>query len=457
MVNIIWEDHCEDDNILGIPYRSEAGPVSIAPGKSGNAMFANIPTDGSWTATPVMGIDSRKAAPNDVTKFGKSLQSTFYTVNGYPDVWLSFIFKIEEIPINAINQPLIHVFQLSNQFIEYPTYWQGVSYSHGWDIIFKYVSAGAGAGKLWFDIRKTSTLLNGNDWVVHATNQILTNSLDLTMAHRVTIRMSYLNNMSNITLKEFYLDDVHIASLPVITFDTKPGATMFYNLGAKYRIDQGYYGYTEQYSSSYGKYYVDDIIIWTGPTYYSYNWMNYTALSIDTTPINGEIFIDGVSKGLAPQLIEVAAGSYTISFGSMTGYDTPPSQTVNVSTGETKEVIAEYVYPQTGFINIDTRPVKGEVFIDGISAGAAPVTREVNAGTHTVSFGDVADYNTPTDITATVTASGTFNAVADYTVIGGSPPSKPFPWLLLLLVGGVSLAVGGAKKGKKGKKKSKTK
>jgi len=68
-------------------------------------------------------------------------------------------------------------------------------------------------------------------------------------------------------------------------------------------------------------------------------------------------------------------------------------------------------------INIDTIPVKGEIFINVVSQGFAPVSVEVDAGTYTVSFGDVAGYTTPSAQTITVLAGEIRDVLGTYTAV----------------------------------------
>ena len=66
-------------------------------------------------------------------------------------------------------------------------------------------------------------------------------------------------------------------------------------------------------------------------------------LQITTTPIlDGEIFINGVSQGLAPVTTDVVVGSYTISFGDVSGYVTPVPQTAVVQENQTTSVVGVY-------------------------------------------------------------------------------------------------------------------
>jgi len=52
-------------------------------------------------------------------------------------------------------------------------------------------------------------------------------------------------------------------------------------------------------------------------------------------------------------------------------------------------VVSEGPPPDRGILSIDTTPVKGEVFVDGVSWGVAPQNREMNPGTYFVEFGEV--------------------------------------------------------------------
>lgn len=65
-------------------------------------------------------------------------------------------------------------------------------------------------------------------------------------------------------------------------------------------------------------------------------------LTIDTTPVKGPIFVDGKLWGTAPKLGMVPVRSYTVSFGTVSGYETPPAQTVSVAQDKTKDVTGTY-------------------------------------------------------------------------------------------------------------------
>ncbi|KKK50266.1 hypothetical protein LCGC14_3126750, partial [marine sediment metagenome] len=58
-------------------------------------------------------------------------------------------------------------------------------------------------------------------------------------------------------------------------------------------------------------------------------------LLITTTPSGGEVFVDTVSWGLAPQFRVVDVGTYAVSFGDVALYDTPDDDVAVVEDGET--------------------------------------------------------------------------------------------------------------------------
>jgi hypothetical protein len=65
-------------------------------------------------------------------------------------------------------------------------------------------------------------------------------------------------------------------------------------------------------------------------------------LSITTTPVNGEVLVDGTSWGVAPVSKSIAAGSHTVSFGSVSGYTAQSSMVISVTAGLTTLVTGIY-------------------------------------------------------------------------------------------------------------------
>ncbi len=148
-------------------------------------------------------------------------------------------------------------------------------------------------------------------------------------------------------------------------------------------------------------------------------------LSVTTTPVNGNILVDGVSKGTGSWSGPVNTGSHTVSFGAVSGYTTPSQQTVNVNTGQTTAVTGTYVLTP-GTLSVTTTPVNGNILVDGVSKGTGSWSGPVNTGSHTVSFGAVSGYTTPSQQTVTVNTGQTTAVTGTYvietaSVIGNTP------------------------------------
>jgi hypothetical protein len=65
-------------------------------------------------------------------------------------------------------------------------------------------------------------------------------------------------------------------------------------------------------------------------------------LMVDTTPVKGPVYLNGVLQGTAPVTVNLNPGTYTVSFGDVEGYVTPPPQTVNIVAGQTTTVTGTY-------------------------------------------------------------------------------------------------------------------
>jgi len=139
-------------------------------------------------------------------------------------------------------------------------------------------------------------------------------------------------------------------------------------------------------------------------------------LSITTTPVSGEIYVDASSKGTGSWSGSVSTGSHTVSFGQVSGYTTPSQQTVTVNANQTTSVTGTYtLIQQTGTLSITTTPVSGEIYVDGSSKGTDSWSGSVSTGSHTVSFGQVSGYTTPSQQTVTVNADQTTSVTGTYT------------------------------------------
>jgi uncharacterized protein (DUF2141 family) len=108
-----------------------------------------------------------------------------------------------------------------------------------------------------------------------------------------------------------------------------------------------------------------------------------------TTDMNGKYTIP-----------DLTPGTYNVE-ASATEYQSA-SKSVTVVAGQTETVDFALAPVPKGTLSVTTTPVAGEVFVNGISWGIAPQSRDVQIGTYNVSFGPVAGYRTPTWQMATV-------------------------------------------------------
>ncbi len=138
-------------------------------------------------------------------------------------------------------------------------------------------------------------------------------------------------------------------------------------------------------------------------------------LSVDTAPVKGGIYLDGVYQGIAPMTFELDPGTYTVGFGDVQGYMTPPPYYAVLHEGEIVAVTGTYEsLVSTATLNVNTTPVKGGIYIDGIYQGIAPMTFEIEPGTHMVAFTDVGGWITPAPQQATLAAGDTATIVGTY-------------------------------------------
>ncbi len=80
----------------------------------------------------------------------------------------------------------------------------------------------------------------------------------------------------------------------------------------------------------------------SGGGLFIYFLLKKTTLTINTTPFVGEIFVNGVSWGMAPQTRKINIGNYIISFGDIGGFEPPKSISINLIEKEIKMIEGKY-------------------------------------------------------------------------------------------------------------------
>jgi len=128
-------------------------------------------------------------------------------------------------------------------------------------------------------------------------------------------------------------------------------------------------------------------------------------LNISTTPIAGPILINEVQVAVGSYINSgMTPGSYTVSFGDVAGYITPSSKTVSVTAGAITTVEGTYtpIAVPKGTLTVTTTPVAGKIYVNAQLRGTGSWSGQLDIGTYTVSFGDVAGYVTPPPVQAQV-------------------------------------------------------
>jgi len=77
-------------------------------------------------------------------------------------------------------------------------------------------------------------------------------------------------------------------------------------------------------------------------------------------------------------------------------------------------VVVPFKAQETGTLSVTTTPVSGAIYVDYLLVGAIFWSRDLSAGSHVVSFGDVEGYIAPFPQTITVAAGQTYYVVGAY-------------------------------------------
>ena len=117
-------------------------------------------------------------------------------------------------------------------------------------------------------------------------------------------------------------------------------------------------------------------------------------------------------------------GTYTITFGDVSGYTTPASQTVTLTAGGTITFAGTYgPAPTTGTIIVSTNLTAASFMISGsafyVGGGMLWSQTGCPPGTYTITFNPVPGYPTPSPQTLVVQAGGTITFVANYGIGSG--------------------------------------
>ena len=127
-------------------------------------------------------------------------------------------------------------------------------------------------------------------------------------------------------------------------------------------------------------------------------------LSVKSATPGTQIFVNGEQKGTGDAVIDVLPGLFEVE-GRLAGRRSY-AVTVELGSGELREVVIPELSPLYGSLNIDYEPIGSAITIDGTPAGTTPrMVNNLPVGQHTVVIS--ADGFTPATLSATVADSQT--------------------------------------------------
>jgi hypothetical protein len=110
----------------------------------------------------------------------------------------------------------------------------------------------------------------------------------------------------------------------------------------------------------------------------------YATLTVDSTPVKGECFVNSTSLGIAPQTVRVVPGTYEVSWGNVEGYNTPTPQIITLTDNEVDTVVGVYEEPPPPpaqyQLSIYSQPLNGFT----VEVSNATDTFQINTGTSIV-------------------------------------------------------------------------
>jgi hypothetical protein len=112
--------------------------------------------------------------------------------------------------------------------------------------------------------------------------------------------------------------------------------------------------------------------------------------------------------------LELAPGSYSVSFGHVTGWTEPAPQTITITAGNTTTVTGTFT--QRGFLRVTTSPaVAGTITVDNVPRDDWGMWTDIPTGSHAVCFGAAFGYaNTPACQTVTVNPGAETDVTGTY-------------------------------------------
>jgi hypothetical protein len=150
-------------------------------------------------------------------------------------------------------------------------------------------------------------------------------------------------------------------------------------------------------------------------------------LRVTTSPaLPSQILIGGVPRdSFGLSWLDLAPGSYTVSFTHIEGFTDPAPQTVTVNSGAITTVQGNFV--QRGSLRVITNPaLPGTISVDGVPRDDYGMWTDLPTGAHQVCFGPVAGFNPPACQTANLTAGNLTTITGNYATNAAAPGPTNF-------------------------------
>jgi uncharacterized protein YukJ len=124
----------------------------------------------------------------------------------------------------------------------------------------------------------------------------------------------------------------------------------------------------------------------------------------------------------------LSVGSHTVTFGPLSGWTAPASQTISISANQTNSITATYIAaPQTGSLQVTLSPAVTQWAVDnGAWQNSGTIVSGLLAGPHTLTFSALAGWITPASQTNLIVANQTNSIAVNYVFdpqTGSGPPT----------------------------------
>ncbi len=139
------------------------------------------------------------------------------------------------------------------------------------------------------------------------------------------------------------------------------------------------------------------------------------AIQISSSQAGARIFLnDHELKEHTPSTISVPFGTYTVRV-ELEGYAvSPDQQSVRIGRASSSPVVhftLEKTEKPIRAFSVQTVPIEGRIFVDGIFVGEGTANCERDYGTYTVTFGDIEGWHTPKPVRVSLTPSNPHPAI----------------------------------------------